>query len=187
MLFARVDLKANLADEDMPALVVADWILGGSEGLSNRIVTRLRQKEGLSYGAGSSLSLPSFGTRAKWSIGAIVAPQNLAQAEASLRDELKKALENGITEDELAEAKRGLIESRAVNRAQDPVLAANWLNYLELDRTWAFSKATEDAIAKLTVEDVNKAIRRIADPSKMTFALAGDRAKAKAAGKDFAE
>ena len=187
MLFARVDLKANLADEDMPALVVADWILGGSEGLSNRIVTRLRQKEGLSYGAGSSLSLPSFGTRAKWSIGAIVAPQNLAQAEASLRDELKKALENGITEDELAEAKRGIIESRAANRAQDPVLAANWLNYLELDRTWAFSKATEDAIAKLTVEDVNKAIRRIADPSKMTFALAGDRAKAKAAGKDFAE
>ena len=67
------------------------------------------------------------------------------------------------------------------------MLAANWLNYLELDRTWAFSKATEDAIAKLTVEDVNKAIRRIADPSKMTFALAGDRAKAKAAGKDFAE
>lgn len=185
MLFARVDLEGNLADEDMPALIVADWILGGSEGISNRIVTRLRQKEGLSYGAGSSMTLPSFGNRAKWSVGAIVAPQNLKQAEESLRDELKKAYENGITEQELAEAKRGLIESRAVSRAQDPVLAANWVNYLELGRDWRFSKATEEAIAKLTVEDVNKAIRRIADPEKITFALAGDRAKAKEAGKDF--
>lgn len=131
------------------------------------------------------MTLPSFGNRAKWSVGAIVAPQNLKQAEESLRDELKKAYENGITEQELAEAKRGLIESRAVSRAQDPVLAANWVNYLELGRDWRFSKATEEAIAKLTVEDVNKAIRRIADPEKMTFALAGDRAKAKEAGKDF--
>ena len=74
---------------------------------------------------------------------------NLKQAEESLRDELKKAYENGITEQELAEAKRGLIESRAVSRAQDPVLAANWVNYLELGRDWRFSKATEEAIAKL--------------------------------------
>lgn len=65
------------------------------------------------------------------------------------------------------------------------MLAANWVNYLELGRDWRFSKATEEAIAKLTVEDVNKAIRRIADPEKITFALAGDRAKAKEAGKDF--
>lgn len=185
MLMARVDFSANMGDRDMPALVVADWILGGSTGLSNRIVTRLRQKEGLSYGAGSSIRVPNFGTRAVWSAGAIVAPQNLAQAEKSLRDELEKAFKGGITQAELDEAKRGIIESRAVNRAQDETLAYNWLNYLETDRTFAFSKATEEAIEKLTVEDVNAALRRFADPSKMTFVLAGDVAKAKQAGKDF--
>lgn len=64
MLFARVDLPANLSDADMPALITADWIIGGSDGLSNRIVNRLRQKEGLSYGSGSNITLPSFGNRA---------------------------------------------------------------------------------------------------------------------------
>ena len=187
MLMARVDLPANMADADMPALMVADWIIGGSEGLSNRIMMRLRQKEGLSYGAGSTLSLPAFGNRAKWSVGAIVAPQNLLQAERSLRDELALAVKNGVTEKELAEAKRGIIESRAVNRAQDSALASTWLSYLELDRSWQFSKQTEEAIAKLTVEDVNAALRRFADPDKLTFVLAGDRAKAKAAGKDFGD
>lgn len=185
MLMVRVDFSGNMGDKDMPALVVADWILGGSTGLSNRIVTRLRQKEGLSYGAGSSMRLPLFGTRAVWSVGAIVAPQNLAQAEKSLRDELAKAMKDGITQAELDEAKRGIIESRAVNRAQDETLAYNWLSYLETGRTFAFSKATEAAIEKLTVEDVNAALRRFADPEKATFVLAGDTAKAKKAGKDF--
>ena len=185
VLMARVDFAANLADSDMPALITADWILGGSSGLSNRIVTRLRQKEGLSYGASSTVTIPAFGNRAKWSIGAIVAPQNLAQAEASLKDELRKALKDGITEQELEEAKRGMIENRAVNRAQDGMLAAGWTSNLEMGRTWTFSKETEDAIRALTVKDVNAAIARIADPDRMTFVLAGDRAKAKAAGKDF--
>ena len=187
MLFARVDLPMNLEDVDMPALIAADWIIGGSDGLSNRIVNRLRQKEGLSYGSGSSITIPTFGNRGKWSVGAIVAPQNLAQAEKSLKDELSKAYRDGITEDELAEAKRGLIGSRAVNRAQDALVASNWVNNLEAGRTWQFSKETEAAIEKLTVEDVNKAVRRFCDVSKLTFALAGDLAKAKAAGKDFSQ
>lgn len=184
-LLARVDLPGSLMDADMPALITADWIMGGSEGLSNRIVNRLRQKEGLSYGSGSSITLPAFGNRGKWSIGAIVAPQNLAQAEASLRDELARAYRDGITAQELEEAKRGIIESRAVNRAQDGLVASNWINNLELGITWRFSKETEEAIEKLTLEDVNKALRRLCDPEKMTFVLAGDVNKAREAGKDF--
>ena len=82
-----------------------------------------------------------------------MAPQNLAQAEKSLRDELARAYRDGITEEELAEAKRGIIQSRAVNRAQDGLIASNWVNNLELGKTWQFSKATEEAVMKLTVED----------------------------------
>ena len=43
----------------------------------------------------------------------------------------------------------------------------------------------EEQILALTVEDVNKAIRRFADPENLTIVLAGDREKAKEAGKDF--
>ena len=93
----------------------------------------------------------------------------------------------GITEQELAEAKRGLIEYRAVNRAQDGTLAGSWINFMESGRDWSFSKDMEVAIEKLTVKDVNAAIRRIADPSKMTFVLAADLAKAREAGKDFSK
>jgi zinc protease len=187
VLLARADFAANSAEKDMPALITANWIMGGSSGLYNRIINRLRQKEGLSYGAGSSLRVPDFGNRGRWTVYAIVAPQNLKQAEASLRDEIAKAFKEGLTQKELDEAKKGIIDSRAVNRAQDSVLAANWLSLLETDRDWTYSKQTEEAIKALTLEDLNKALRRFADPAKITFVLAGDRAKARAAGKDFAE
>lgn len=186
-ILMRVDLPANLGDEDMPALVVADWIIGGSDGLSNRIVNRLRQKEGLSYGSGTSIRVPGFGNRARWTGGAIVAPQNLAQAERSLRDELARAFRDGVTEAELAEAKRGIIDSRKLNRAQDALIASNWINNLERGVTWQFSKETEERIMALTVEDVNRALRRFCDPDRITWALAGDVAKAKAAGSDFTQ
>ena len=126
MLLARVDFKANLEDKASPAMVTADWILGGGTGLSNRLVDRLRQKEGLSYGVGSRVMLPKFGDRAFWSLFAITAPQNLARAELCAREEIARILKDGVTEKELQEAKKGLLQSRAVNRAQDDYLAQGW-------------------------------------------------------------
>lgn len=184
-LIARVAFPANEKDEDRVALYVADFILGGSSGLSNRIVTRLRQKEGLSYGAGSSVRIPYYGNAATWSVLAIVAPQNLAQAEASLKDELLRAVKEGITEEELEHAKQGMLDARAVNRAQDAVVAETWAEYLDRGIDWTYSSDTEEAIRALTVEDVNKALRRIANPDNLTIVLAGDRKKAQEAGKDF--
>ena len=185
--FARVDFDACDESADAPALVIADWILGGSPGLSNRIVNRLRQKEGLCYGVGSYVTLPAFGNRAHWNIGAIVAPQNVRQLEASLFDELTTACRDGISEQELEEAKRGFIEYRTVNRAQDHVLARSWLRLMDKHRDWGFSKAMDEAVSRLTVDDVNRAIRRLAEPSKLTVAIAGDLQKAKEAGADFSE
>lgn len=187
VLYARTVLPANREDADYVALTVADYILGGSSGLSNRIVTRLRQKEGLSYGAGSSIRVPRHGNAAAWSVMAIVAPQNLAQAEASLKDELALVVKDGITEEELARAKQGMLDARAVNRAQDPIIAETWASYLEDGLDWTYSKEIEDRIRALTVDDVNAALRRFADPDNLTIVLAGDRKKAQEAGKDFFE
>ena len=187
VLFTRVTFKANDDDADTAALYVADWIMGGSTGLSNRIVNRLRQKEGLSYGVSSAMKIPRFGDNASWTIGAIVAPQNLKQAEASLMDELQRAYKDGVTQQELDEAKQGLLDYRAVNRAQDTVLASSWVRLMEKDKTWASSKAMDERIASLTLDEVNVALRRFVNPEGLTVVLAGDLAKAKAAGKDFSQ
>lgn len=185
VLLARIDFKGSMFDSAAPAYITADWILGGGTGLSNRLVDRLRQKEGLSYGVGSHVSLPKFGDRANWSLYAITAPQNLARAELCAREEIARIVKDGITEKELAEAKKGILESRAVNRAQDDYLAQGWLEFLSTGRTYAFSADFEAGVEKLTVADVNAALQKMIDPADVTFVLAGDKAKAEKAGKAF--
>ena len=56
---ARLDFPLRDDDPDAPALLIANEIFGGGSGLSNRLMVRLRQKDGLSYGVGSGVSLGS--------------------------------------------------------------------------------------------------------------------------------
>jgi zinc protease len=75
---ARMNVDLNVDDPDYPALMLADYIFGGG-GLRSRLMDRIRQKEGLSYGGGSNLKAGELDRAGAFSISAIAAPQNLAK------------------------------------------------------------------------------------------------------------
>ncbi len=177
MFRARQDFPLRDDDPDAPALVIASDILGGGSGMSNRLMERLRQKDGLSYGVGAGLGLGSRERLATFSIGGIAAPQNVGKAEQALREELERARRDGFTVLEVDDAKKGMLQSRLLNRSQDPVVAGAWVNYLDLGRTFAFSKQFEERLRAVTPEQVNAAFRKYIDPAKMTFVIAGDAKK----------
>ena len=178
IIVARSVFPINDTAPDAPALTVANWILGGGTGLSNRLIERLRQKEGLSYGAGSHVRIPAKGDNGSFVFRAIVAPQNMLQAEASARDVIAKAIKDGFTDQEVEEAKKGLLQAMQVARSQDDVVARSWNDKMENQRTWVFSKKQAEAISKLTTADVNAALRKYIKPDEITFVLAGDQKKA---------
>ncbi|RDE49893.1 MAG: insulinase family protein [Candidatus Accumulibacter meliphilus] len=183
-LRARVDLKLSFDDDDTPALYVANSIFGGSSGLSSRLMDRLRQKDGLSYSASSSLSMGMREDLSSWSFAAMAAPQNLDRAEQAFREELTRARRDGFTAAEVAEAKKGILEARAVARSQDSAVAARWISLLDLGHDWLYSKNFETRIMALTPEQVNAAFRKYIDPEQLTLVVAGDARKtdSKAAG-----
>ena len=112
------------------------------------------------------------------------AKQDVEDSLALLDEESDEEMKE-LAKEELADAKKGMLDARAVNRAQDAVVAQAWTSYLERGLDWTESKTVEEQILALTVEDVNKALRRFADPEGLTIVLAGDREKAREAGKDF--
>ncbi len=171
----NVDMKDD--DPDFPALYVANYILGGGAGFESRLGARIRQKEGLSYGVGSDLSVGSTDRAGAWMAYAIAAPQNVAKVEVAFKEELARALKDGFTERELASAKSGILQMRAQNRAQDGTLAAAWAANLYLGRTFAFSKQVEDRIMALDVGDVNAALRKYIHLDRVSIVKAGDFAK----------
>jgi zinc protease len=160
-----------------PALVMANYMLGGG-ALRSRLADRIRQKEGLSYGVGTQLNIPMRDPAGIWLAYAMSAPQNTAKVETVLREELERAVSEGFTEAELAEAKKGWLQGEEVSRTSDEALAEALSEYLSLDRTMAFDGAVEDQVRKLTLAQVNGAMREYIKPAGISFVTAGDFAKA---------
>jgi zinc protease len=175
---ARLNLDLNVNDPDYPLLDLANYIFGDG-GLKSRLMDRIRQKDGLSYGGGTGLQAGEIDRAGSFNVNAIAAPQNLKKLQAAIREELDRAVKQGFTAAELAGAKSGLLQQRIQNRAKDEVLAAGWTRNLYLNRTYSWSKEYEDKLRAATLEQVNAAFRKAVDPAKLTVVVAGDESKAK--------
>jgi zinc protease len=175
---AQMLIQMQEDDADSPALMLANYMFGGGAGLSARIAKRIRGKEGLSYGANTSLSVSEFDKRGVFSASATAAPQNIAKLETIFREELDIARRDGFTAEELANAKSGTLGSRMQQRAQDGYLASSWADRMHRGKTFAEAADFDAKYAAVTLEQVNAAFRKHIDPAKLTIVKAGDFAKA---------
>ena len=175
----RAGINLDIGDEhpDYPAMVLANYILGGGF-LNSRLATRIRRKDGLSYGISSSLVAQPIDNNGLWSTFAIHAPENGEKLVKAFREEIDRALADGFTPDEVEAAKTGYLQSRGVSRAQDGSLAAMLSQSLYFGRTLEWDAAIEEKIATVTPDELLEAMRRHIDPDKISIIMAGDFAKA---------
>jgi len=176
-------MPLNLQDDDprYPALVLANFLLGGSE--TSRLWTRVRVEEGLSYSVYSNVEISSYEPAGSWSIYAIHAPENSRKLERIVNEELNNVLENGFTEEEVNEGKRALLNYRKLGRTNDGTLASVWLRYLDLGRSFAWNAEQDEKIAALSPKEVNSVLRELLKPGLFSTAIAADQAKQKDARK----
>jgi zinc protease len=172
--FFLAGLPLSLQDThpEFVPLQLANRVLGG--GVKSRLLDRLRQKDGLSYGAGSQLNASSYEPSGMWVLYAIYAPQNLSKLKVGVQEELAKFVKEGITVEELADAKKSWQEERKIGRAQDRALAASHVTQTAANRTMSFVEKIDALIEATTLEEVNAAIRKTLDPSKFLNIYAGD-------------
>ena len=171
-------LSFPLSDDssDEMALEVGNFILGGG-ALSSRLGDRIRQKEGLSYGVSSSISVPARGDDARFTISAITNPANIDAVEKAALEELERFRESGPSDDELEAAKTAWLEARKTGRSNDDAIVGQLVSNLDLDRTMARVAADEKKVAELTPTEVRDAFRRHVDPARLVIIRAGDFAK----------
>ncbi len=158
---------------DYPALLAGNFILGGG-GLSSRIADRLRQKGGLSYGAGSALLASPFEPSGRFLVYAIYNPVNVDKVEAGVDEELERLLRDGVKADELEKAKTGYLQQRQVMRSTDSMLATSLEENLYVGRTMQFHADLEQIIKELSPETVAAALRKHIDTKRLSVVKAGD-------------
>jgi zinc protease len=178
LFLAYQPLKVRDDDPDFAALLMAGSALAG-DAYKNRLVDRLRQKEGVSYSAGGVVTVGALDPVGSFLASATYAPQNAVRLEAAFKEEIVRALKDGFTAEELDGARKGWLQARSVVRSQDGALASRINTLAFFDRTLAWDAALEAKIEALTVADVNRALRRFVSLDRMIIVKAGDFANAK--------
>jgi len=167
------EFPLNRKDPDYLALLLANHVFGGG-GMESRISTRVRREEGLSYGVGSSLSVPRFGTQSLLVIGGSFAPQNRDKVIAVVQEQLQRMAEQGISAEELARAKHDIAEGNRQNRARDSALAGTLLNLSDEKESWADVARRDAALQAVTLEQANAAWKRHVKADGFVISTVGD-------------
>ena len=174
VLFGKINVPVKEDDPDCVALEIANEMLGGGAFLSSRIPQRLRESEGMSYGAGSFLSSNYKYPSSSWGVYAIFNPAYKNRLDSAMRDVISKTLQSGFKEDELKKAVSSWAEQRQTYLGDDQSLAWRLTNYLSDGKDLNFYSDYENKAKSLKLEQVNAALRKYISLDKITFIYAGD-------------
>jgi zinc protease len=161
---------------DYPALVMTNQVLGGSSAA--RLFSRVREHEGLSYGVFSTFRAQMLDPNAQLRVSGICNPNNMAKVKQLIGEEVAKLVSQGVTKEELEEAKRAYLERRNMARTQDASLGSILSGQLYAGRTMQQEADFEAKLKALTPEQVSAAAKKYVAPDKLVIVTAGDFANA---------
>jgi zinc protease len=172
---AQMNIEMDRTSPDYPALVMVDAILGSGGFLTARIPTRLREKEGISYGAGSYINVPYDNKASSFNIYAFYNPKFQAKVDEAIKDEISKALKDGFTQEELDANKKSLLTERKTNLGSDGFLSNSLINtFLNLNVPLEEFDVLDSKLQALTLDQVNAALKKYISADKLVFLYAGD-------------
>lgn len=163
----------TLHHPDLIPLMFGVAVLGKWGGFTGRLMSTVREQEGLTYGIYAKTESFYNEEQGYWRIMSFFAPDKALQGLTSTFREIKKLYKDGITEGELRLFKQILNTAQVLQN--DSV--ASMLSDLHAYHMQKFSlqEITEHKarIYSLTVDEVNTAIRHYLNPAHLTVSGAG--------------
>lgn len=160
-------------DEQHPdylPLMLGTYVLGGN--FSARLMSTVRDKEGLTYGIGSSISGATLND-GHWSLSATFAPNLLDQGMKSTMREVQNWVESGISAEEL-DAKKSTISGLSKVQLATTGGLASYIHDIALrGKPVSYADQFFEDIQALTLDQVNGAIKKYIDLDKLVVVKAG--------------
>jgi zinc protease len=164
-------VNVKRTDPDYYPLMFGVDVFGGGTFMA-RLMSIVRDDEGLTYGIYSWLSKDIFNT-GQWNVQGTFAPQLLAKGTESTMRELKKWVKDGITDAELKNTKSRLIGEYKVQLATTGGLVNQLLSIVQRGLDVDFIDNYPDIINALTLNQVNDAIKKYINPANVVTVVAG--------------
>jgi len=161
----------TMAEEDelFPALKVLGVILGGN--MSSRMFQNVREEKGLCYSIRTQID--EYSDTGLMTTRAGVKINDVLKAVKAIRDEYDKIKDNGVTEEELKNAKNYIIgKTDLVTEDTEDVAHEYAKNELLYKKVESFSDWKE-RIRNVKIEDVNALAQKLLQPENFRFSGIG--------------
>jgi zinc protease len=159
-------------NDDFYAMQLLNLVLGG-EGFTSRLGSKVRSDEGLAYVIYSSAESNYF-FPATFFIEFHTKNETASKAIALSFQEISRIRSEGITDEELAHAKKVLIDGfPSMFRSPDDIVE-NYAQNEFLKRPANHFAVYPDKVSAVTKEDVLNAAKKYLDPSRITYTVVGD-------------
>ena len=173
-LLGAINQKISEKHPDYAAVFMSNELLGGGAFLSSRIPQRLREQEGMSYGAGTFMNIEYKHDVGYWGLYAAFNPMYKERLDSALNQEIDKARAGGFTEDELMNSVKSWLEQNKTSLGSNDFLANLLRGYLRDERNLDDFSNFENKIKSLKLEAVNAALLKYFDKSKLVLIYSGD-------------
>ena len=143
----------------------------GQFGMMGRIGDVVREKSGLAYYAYSSISA---GTGpGSWEVSAGINPQNVNKARSLIQDELDRFVQEGVSEEELADSKANFIGRLPLSLESNGGVANALLNIERHQLGLDYYRRYPELVNEVSREDVLTTARKFIDINRLAIAVAG--------------
>ena len=149
-------------DPDFFAAYLMNYVLGGP-GLTSRLFSEVREKRGLAYTVGSSLMLYDHSATLAVSTG--TRSSEAQKSLSTIRSEVKKMADEGVSEQELDEAKSYVIGSYAVqNMGSSSDIAATLVSLQDENLPIDYIEKRRALIEAITRDQVKAVAEKLLRP-----------------------
>ncbi|PKR47993.1 M16 family metallopeptidase [Thalassospira marina] len=157
-------------DKDFYAAYVMNYILGGG-GFSSRLTEEVREKRGLAYGVYSYLANLD---QADFMMGGVATRNDaIGKSLSVIRDEWQKMQKDGITQDELDNAKSYLTGAFPLRFTSLGNLSGMLVGMQTEDLGIDFLDKRNDYVNAVSLQDVNRVASELMDPNHVTAIVVG--------------
>ncbi|MEO5945292.1 MAG: insulinase family protein, partial [Chitinophagaceae bacterium] len=174
IMLGGLNLNISKKNPDYPAVLMANELLGGGAFLSSRIPQRLRESDGMSYGAGSFMDVDYKYNTGNWGVYAYFNPLYKGKLDSALHQEVDKAIKDGFRQDELTNSVNSWLEQGKASLGDNGTVAGILRSFLQNNRDLNEYTDFENKIKQLKLDAVNAVLRKYFDKSKLVMVYGGD-------------
>jgi zinc protease len=160
-------------DPDYHKLLVMDYILGTGPGFTDRLSSRLRDREGLAYTVNASITGSAGKEPGRFACYIGTDRENYAKVKKLFLEELNRIRDTKPAAGELADVKTYLLGSGLMQFGTNAGIARQLLSIERYGLGLDYLEKSQKAIAAVTAEDVQAVAKKYLHPSRMVLSAAG--------------